>query len=224
VTTTTDDTEQPIRIVSIHRGVLTVENAGVRTTHYTIASGREPPKQIYVRHPKLAGYRVKDLPPGTTDQGTAYLVPLPLQAAKTSVLAIEEREPRRRTIELLDAGATQIGLYVEGSKLSPVVAEKLALAIELRKELAAENEARETTRERLGELASRAEEIRESIKSLDKVRGADDLRRKLVASLTQVTVDSDALARELGLKTEALAAARNKLATALHDITLDETP
>ncbi|HEY5948597.1 MAG TPA: OmpA family protein, partial [Kofleriaceae bacterium] len=135
VTTATDDSERPIKIVSIQRGVLTVENAGVRVTRYSIAAGQDPAKVIYLRHDKAYGFTAKDVPPGTQDRGDSYLIPLPLQSAKTSVLAIEERQPRRHTIQILDAAATEIGLYVEGSHLPPGVADKLAQAIALRKEM-----------------------------------------------------------------------------------------
>jgi outer membrane protein OmpA-like peptidoglycan-associated protein len=221
VTAETDENERPIRIVSIQRGVMTVENAGVRITKYSIATGRDPAKQIYIRHDKASGYTAKDLPPGTQDRGDSYLVPLPVQAQKTSVLTIEERQPRRSTLQLLDAGATEIGLYVEGSHLAPALVERMKAATALRKEMGALEESIEAHRSRLLDLADRAGELRENLKSLDKVRGADDVKRKLVASLSQLTTESDAIARKLGLDSEALATARSKLQDSLRELTLD---
>jgi len=222
VTVDRDDNEKPIRIVAIQRGVITVENAGIRVTSYSIAAGREPAKQMYIRHDKTYGYSAKDLPPGTQDRGDSYLVPLPLQPGKTSVLAIEERQPRRHTIQLLDAGATQIGLYVEGSRLPAQVVERLQAATALRKEMGAHEEAIEAVRTRLMELAMRADDLRENLKALDKVRGADDVRKKLLASLAQTTTDADAQAKKLGTESEALATARNKLQDSLRELTLEE--
>ena len=59
--------------------------------------------------------------------------------------------------------------------------------------------------------------VRENLRALEKVRGADDLRKKLLASLAQVTRDADALARALAADNEALAQARHKLADSLRD-------
>jgi len=219
-----EETEQPIRIVSIQRGVLTVENAGVRVTNYAIAAGHDPAKQIYIRHEKAYGYAAKDLPPGALDRGDSYLIPLPLQPEKTSVLTIEERQPRRHTLQILDAGAIEIGLYVKGSHLPAPVLEKLRVAVELRKEMGKIEEGLEGVRERVADLGARADEIRENLKSLQKVGGADALRKKLVASLTEVMTEADTLARKLGGDSEALAAARAKLQDALKDITLEEAP
>jgi outer membrane protein OmpA-like peptidoglycan-associated protein len=223
VTAERDETERPIRIVSIQRGVITVENAGVRVTRYSIATGADPAKQIYIRHDKALGYTAKDLPPGTIDRGDSYLVPLPLQPSKTSVLAIEERQPRRNTLQLLGAGATDIGLYVEGSHLPAPVLERLQAATALRKEMGALEESIEAHRTRLSDLAARSEELRESLRALEKVKGSDDVKKKLVANLAQTTTDADAVGRKLGLDSEALANARTRLADSLREISLGES-
>jgi hypothetical protein len=223
VTAERDETERPIRIVSIQRGVITVENAGVRVTRYSIATGADPAKQIYIRHDKALGYTAKDLPPGTIDRGDSYLVPLPLQPSKTSVLAIEERQPRRNTLQLLGAGATDLGLYVEGSHLPAAVLERIQAATALRKEMGALEESIEAHRTRLSDLAARSEELRESLRALEKVKGSDDVKKKLVANLAQTTADADAVGRKLGLDSEALANARTKLADSLREISLGES-
>ena len=70
-------------------------------------------------------------------------------------------------------------------------------------------------------LAARAEELRESLKALDKVRGADDLRKKLVADLAVATADADSLQRTLAAKSEAQATARGRLQDALRELVLD---
>lgn len=223
VTAEHDESERPIRIVSIQRGVITVENAGVRVTRYSIVTGADPAKQIYIRHDKAAGYTSKTLPPGTIDRGDSYLVPLPLQPSKTSVLAIEERQPRRSTLQLLGAGATDIGLYVEGSHLPAPVLERLRTATALRKEMGALEESIESHRTRLSDLAARSEEQRENLRALEKVKGADDVKKKLVASLAQTNAEADAIGRKLGLDSEALASVRNKLSDALKEISLGES-
>jgi len=216
-----DDGERPLRIVAIARGVLTVENVGMRTSTYTIAAGQDPAKQLFVRHDKAYGFAANDLPPGTLDRGDSYLVPLPVQPAKTSVLVIEERQTRRHTLRLLDAGATEIGLYIEGSKLPPEIVERLQAATALRKEMGAHEEAIEAVRTRLSDLALRAEDVRENLKALASVRGADDVRKRLLASLAVITTEADTHAKKLGLEAEALATARNKLQDSLRELSLD---
>mgnify|MGYP001550644991 CR=1 FL=1 len=69
-------------------------------------------------------------------------------------------------------------------------------------------------------VAARAEEVRENLRVLDKVHGASDLRKKLLASLGEVTSDADALARTLATDNEALASARRRLQDGLRDLEL----
>lgn len=220
VTLQNDTAEKPVRIVSIHHGTITVEDSASRTTTYTIQAGREPAKQIYLRHAKTNGFLAKDLPPGTQDQGDAWLIPVPLKPAVTSTLVVEERSPRQRTLHVLDAGATQLGLYVEGSHLPGPIAEKIAAAMALRKDMGAIEEKLATTRERIADVAARADEVRENLRAIEKVRGADDLRKKLLASLAQVTADADATARAMATDNEALAQTRHKLTDSLRDLDL----
>jgi outer membrane protein OmpA-like peptidoglycan-associated protein len=220
VTVETDAAEEPVRIVSIHKGVLTVEDQATRTTRYTIRAGRDAARQLYIRHDKTNGYLAHDLPPGSVDEGDHYLIPLPLRAATESTLAVEEREPRHRTIQLLDAGTTQLGLYVTGSHLPAPVADKLATAIALRKDMGGLEDRLAATREKITDVAQRAAEIRENLRALDRVHGADDVKKKLLASLAQVTTEADALARALATDNETLAEARRKLQDALRDVDL----
>ena len=220
VTTDSDAGEKPVRIVSIHKGVITVEDRASRTTTYAISAGREAAKQMYIRHAKTNGFLAKDLPPGTQDEGDAWLVPVPLRPATKSTLVIEEREPRHRSLRLLDAGATQLGLYVEGSHLPGPLAEKLAGALAARREMGTLEERLGATREKIADVAARADEVRENLRVLEKVRGADALRKQLLASLQETTADADALARSLATDNEALAQARHKLQDALKDVEL----
>ncbi len=212
--------ERPTKLVSIHRGVVTIETAGIRTTRYSIAAGRDAAHTMYIHHAKAAGYAIRELPPHTLDQGDAYLIALPLAASRNAILAIEERQPRRKTITLLGSDQRELAATIENAPASVVDALRGVLA--LRKELGVIDEDLGALRGRVADLAQRAGEIRESIRALEKVSGAGDLRKKLVASLAQTTGDSDRIARSLGEKTEAITAARNRLADAIRDLTLDE--
>lgn len=212
--------EQPVRLVAMHRGVMTVENAAIRTTSYVVAPGQDPARTIYVRHARATGYTVKELPPKTIEQADAYLIPLPIHAGRKSTLTVEERQPRRASIAILDAGRTELAVYLEGSTLPAELAERVKAAIALRKDMGTIEDELVALRARISEISSRAHELRGSIKALDRVRGADDLRKKLVASLTQTTSESDTIARTLGTRTEALAAVRSRLQVALSELTL----
>jgi hypothetical protein len=150
------------------------------------------------------------------------LIPIPLVAGKPSTFTVEEREPRRRSIQLLDAKSTQLAAYVDAGGLAPELGDKLRAAVALRKDMGAIEDELDGLRTRIADLAQRGTELRESLRALDKVRGADDLRKKLVAGLTQVTADGDTVSRALGAKLEALATMRGRLQDAIRELVLDE--
>jgi len=219
------DEERPLRVLAIKRGVMVVENSAIRTTRYTISVGRQPPRKIYLHHRKSYGYTAKDLPPGTVDQGDSYLVPLPIQAVKASELAIDEREPRRRSIDLAISVARpeELLAYVEHSPNLPAgMPDKLRSAIALRTEMTKIEDEVTTARSRFTDVVQRAQEIRDSIKALERVQNADDLRRKLVGNLRETTTESDALTKTIQARTAALATARTRLQDLLRDLVVEE--
>ena len=222
VTSGDTDDERPVRLIAMHRGVMTVENAAIKTTTYSVAPGHDPTRTIYIRHAKTSGYTLKELPPNTIDQADAYLLPLPIHAGRKSTLTLEERQPRRTSIAILDAGRTELGVYLEGSNLPAELGERVKTAIAQRKEMGAIEDELVALRSRISEISARAYELRGSLKTLERVRGAEDLRRKLVVSLTQTTAESDTIARTLGTRTEALAAVRSRLQISLAELTLAE--
>src|SRR5690606_28056778 len=98
------------------------------------------------------------------------------------------------------------------------VATKLAAALELRKQHAAiEHEVAEL-RDRLDDHANRAYELRENLRTLERVKTAADLEKKLLASLAETSQQSDQLSKQIAAKTELAAAARAKLAEAIREL------
>ena len=100
--------------------------------------------------------------------------------------------------------------------------DKLRAAITLRKEMTVLEDEVSTARSRFTDVVQRAQEIRDSLKALDKVANADDLRKKLVANLRETTTESDTLTKTVEAKTQALATARTRLQDLLRDLALEE--
>ncbi|MCX5746747.1 MAG: OmpA family protein [Proteobacteria bacterium] len=214
--------ERGVRIVSILKGVATVENAMTLTTTYAIATGRQPPHRIFVRHRKTAGYAAKDLPPGSIDQGDAYLLSVPVTGGKASELVVEERQPRTRSFRLADVHGPDLATYLAGSGLAAGVGDKITAVLALRKEATALADEVRAAQDKLTEIAQRAYEIRENIQALATVRDAAALRKQLVASLAQTVTESDALTKLVAARMEAAATANARLDAAIRDLLVEE--
>jgi outer membrane protein OmpA-like peptidoglycan-associated protein len=214
--------EEPGRLVSIARGVFTVENREVRTTRYEIAAGVEPAARMFVKHTRTPGYGVGELPPGTVEAEGAWLIPIPLTASRLSVLTVTERRPVRRSVRLLESEDPSLALILEGSELSDALRLRLTDAIALRRQAGRLEMELAALRRRLGDAAARGQELRDSLKAIERSAGAAALRKKILDRLGDVIAVQDETSRALAARTIELGDARAKLADALAELTLEE--
>lgn len=210
--------EEPVRLVTMARGVITVENRLVRTTRYHIHTGTNIPARMFVHHAPSADFEVFDLPPHSQDTGDGYLVPIPLAPARTSVLEIKERQPVRRSIHIADLDSdlkTDLEVYVSADEVPDALRQGIRAAIAQRKRLAAIDEEILALTDRLLDVGERAGEIRESLQALGPASRqsakARALRRKLLDSLSETTAESERIGRELAARRVAQAEARTRL-------------
>lgn len=199
VSVETEQDEQPGSVVTLVRGVLTVENADVTRTRYLIEAGARPPARIFLRHARRAGTEVGALPPGTESTPGALLLPVPLTPGRRSVVTVEERRPVRRTIELLADRGTDLGPYLRAPSLSPEHAEALGAIVERRLALGRVEEQIAALRERLADAGARSAELRETLSSLARTgAAAAPLRRQVLDRLRASTTSNEELAARLG--------------------------
>jgi phage-related protein len=100
--------------------------------------------------------------------------------------------------------------------------DKIRSAIAMRKDMTTLEDEVAAARSRFTDVIQRAQEIRDSLKALEKVANADDLKKKLVANLRETTTESDTLTKAIETKTQALAAARTRLQDVIRELSLEE--
>lgn len=220
VRVTRGDAGRPLRIVAVARGVLTVEDWAIRSTTYEVEAGADAPARLYVRHTRAPGYEPVALPPATESTGDGFLVPLALAPGRTTTFVLEERQPRRRQLTLVDASSRDLAAYVEiaGADLPPEVAAALRVVVDKRTDLARLDGEIASLEEELTILAERARELRANLAAIQKTKGAEALRRQLVDQLAANTARADAVARALAARHADLAAARHVLDDAIREL------
>jgi outer membrane protein OmpA-like peptidoglycan-associated protein len=223
VEVTTAGDEAPQRLVTVARGVATVENAAIRRTTYTIAAGASARGRIFLHHLPRAGFTVGELPPGSERGDDAVLIPLPLTAGKTSTVVVEERRPVVRRIELLDEGALPLAAYLEGAHLPPAVRAQADAVVAARAALGGVEAELAGLREQLADAGARVAELEDSLRATSKLPGAEAaaLRRRLLASLADATAGADRLALAIAARAARLAEARVILQTAITGLGLE---
>jgi outer membrane protein OmpA-like peptidoglycan-associated protein len=214
IATHTSASERPVRILTVVDGVATVEDQQVHVTSYEIRTGARVPARIFLRHPRRPGTIAAGLPPRSELGSEAYLMPIPISPSRTSSLRIEERAPLRRSIRLADDDSTRLELYL-GPGVAPSDEKPLRAVIALRRQQSELEDRVRRLRERLGDLGQRAGELRRTLRTIERSRTAEALRRTLLARLKAVSAETEAAAQELASKASAESEARERFAEGL---------
>jgi outer membrane protein OmpA-like peptidoglycan-associated protein len=216
-----EDTDEPARIVAIARGVATVEDHLVRTTRYELQTGASVPGRMFVRHYASEGFETLDLPPQTVKTPSGYLVPLPVAPTRTSVLEIKERKRVERRLEILDAQEARLTAYMVSGNLPEPLREAMREVVTLRQQLADHERQTGEISDQLLEISGRAGEVRASLQAIGRDPKAADLRRRLLASLTELTQESEKLGRALSERGAAEIELRTRLQDAVQRLSFE---
>jgi outer membrane protein OmpA-like peptidoglycan-associated protein len=213
--------QSPARLVSVARGVMTVEDDFKATTRYRVTVGAQAPARLFLRHARKAGYEAAPLPPDTSTSSEAYLIPIPITPRKSSVLAVEERQVRRAELPILATEGPRLAAYLKGSALPPDVGKRLREIVTLRSEAGRLEREMEALRAQLGDLGQRSYELRESLRSIEKTPRAAALQQKLLDRLAEAAKQSDEASQKLAADNMALSEARAQLAESLRDLRVE---
>lgn len=221
-----DEAARPSRLLTIARGVATVEDAQVVRTTYTIDAGARAPATLVIQHAPRPGLTLRDPPPGSALGADGALLPVPLTPGQVSTLVVEEQRQVRRRLVLLDDDGAALGAYVRGDALSPPMAAAVDAIVAARKALADADAALAAARAQLDELSARSGELERSLRSVAKLPGAEAkaLRRSLIAALVTATRDAATTASATTAADARRVAARITLQAAIERLTLEEPP
>lgn len=217
-----EETRKPLRLASVARGIMTVENSRILTTRYTINPGMQSPAKVVVRHPRGAGFSAEGLPPGTETTDDAYLIPLPIAPKKLSVLTIEERRPEREDLSIVSTDAGKLAEYLTGAGLSADQEKRVRDMVEQRSLVGRLVVEIEGLQAQLGDIAQRSQELRESLRAIERTPRASAVQQKLLDRLAEATKQSEDLSTKLATKSADLAEARASLTEALRELRIQE--
>jgi outer membrane protein OmpA-like peptidoglycan-associated protein len=223
VRSSSGDHQMPLRIVSMARGVLTVEDIDSVTTTYEASVGEQPPARLVIHHVRRAGYEAKDLPPGTETTPESYTLPLPVRAGQKSVVTVEEKRTTRRDLNVADTASATLGLYVQGSSLPPDLDKRVREVVALRAEIDQREQEIGSLRESLTDSAARAGELRASLRAVEHTPRAASFQKGLMDRLAEATKAIEDQSAKLAEKTSAQSLARSKLSEAIRDLRMTET-
>lgn len=218
------DTERrPNRLVSIARGVMTVEDWDVQRTRYEIRVGRHAPGVLVLQHQGRYGYDFVELPPGTEQSGSSTLIPLPIEAGRDSELIVEERRAAQRRVRIVEDSGTALEAYGLPEDMDRELARRIAEALAQRTALAQLDEQVREVREQSNVASQRLAELQGSLRSIERSgAGAADLRRQLQGRLREATEQSEGFSARLAELTANRAEARVRLSEMVSELQMEE--
>ncbi len=190
--------QQQGALVRIQRGVVTVQRFSQRKTRYRVRNGDDEKSKLYVRHARWGEAELVKPPEGTELAPERALVPIEVPAKDARELEVIEQTPVQTDFSFMDQPAADaIAVFLTGPALEAALSDKLKQALALRDELVKLDGQIVALEREQNELANGAEETRQNLKAIEKVKTAGDLRARLVARLKQWDVRLAELTKQL---------------------------
>jgi hypothetical protein len=195
-----EDKQEGARLYRIEAGALIIARDQVTLTHYRVRNGADHEAKLLIKHPRSAGSRLTNPPPGSEDNvgaGSA-LVPTRVGARLTTTLTIDERQQVTWATDWLAPLADQaVRAYLGDRRADGGVAAQLRAAWQTRSVLVDGVAEREKLAAEDAGLRAATDETRANLKALEKNSAAGDLRAALTARLAGDAARLDKIAKRL---------------------------
>ncbi len=212
------------RLVSMHRGALTIERYSVRRATFHVRNGATEALRVMVRE-ALHGATLHEPPTGTETSNGAALAPCQVAAGGEADVLVTSRTPFTLNTDLADesGGAAVEGYLREGAPAADV-ATSLRAAMELHRSFERLTAERADVERRRDDLQRGAEETRSNLAALEGNARASDLRAQLTARLGRTATEIDQLTRRVVELDVQLGEVRVRLSEAVRTIEIDVRP
>jgi hypothetical protein len=217
--TSESTSQQPIVKATIAGGVMHLTRLNRMTTTDHIASSAPPPRLIVEKMALGGNWRLATPPADQVERtpGGAYRIPATLDAKGNGILTIVEEQPVEESIQLLDLGDDQLGVYVAARELDPKLHQALADLAQRRQTVARQQGELDRLNETRTHLTDDEERLRDNYTALkDDPAMRKSTLDKLKASETAIDDNSAAIAKA----TTTLATAQADLAAYVNGLKL----
>ncbi len=185
---------QELATVSLKKGTLLVSRRLVEERTYLVRNRGQKPKTVLIEHPYRADWKLaepKDATERTRDQ---YRFSVAVDAGKTATLRVKETLPIQESILLMDSGLDRIAYFQQAKEVSVKVKEALQRVVHLRGKLDEARAQRTKLEQRIGEITTEQNRIRENMQRLQQ---SSDLYTRYVKKLDQQETELEKLRKEI---------------------------
>ena len=178
-----DSSNDFIREVHVHRGVLITKSAEDETQTYTIRNIDRKPKTLILEHSIRPQFKLLNQKPVETTAG-AYRFEVKLPAGGTETFPLKEEHVYEQSTMVSSLNPDVLLTYVQNKALSATAREALQKILDQKNQIADVNRQIERADGELSDAGHDEERVRQNIMSLNRVAGQQDAVQKYAAQLS----------------------------------------
>jgi hypothetical protein len=167
VDATNNRSESQIQTGKIVKGVLFVTRKDLRSQDYIAQNKSDHEKALIIEHPRTAGWDLVDTDKPIEQTDSVYRFKSNVAAGEKSKLTVTEQIIQDEQIAILPTDPGQLDLYRKAGEIPKNVQEALAKAIDLRQTLADTERQIEEAKEKLNDITTEQNRIRENMKTVN---------------------------------------------------------
>jgi hypothetical protein len=218
-----DDHDEISKLVTLERGVLTVEVQHVRKTHLSITSRLHETTTLYIRHHVEDGWVLRDHPQSHSKSGDTQLFAVEIPAGETRDVLISEATPLQRTLQLASPSALgMLEVFVTSAEPSDELRAELTELLATHRAMGDAVERIETLRDQLAEYRQRSDELHGQLLTLKAVKTGGDLMKVLKQKMAEMSEREQRATLEIVESQEKLLIAKTEFANILAELRLPD--
>ncbi|HTQ43226.1 MAG TPA: DUF4139 domain-containing protein [Polyangiaceae bacterium] len=210
------------RIISVNRGVFSTQVQHIKRTTLVVHN-RLPNKVVmYVRHTVTPGYHASKAPTDPEHVSGADLYRVEVDGFGKQEVILEESTPVYRTADLRTPdGMGLVRAYLTSAVINGPLKGQIEELVRVQKDIADDEQRRDTLREQMGEYRQRMDELHAQIFTLRAVRTAGPLMVNLEKKLQEVSDKLSKSTIDVVALEEKLMLARIKFQDGVADLSLE---
>jgi len=190
--------QEGARLFQVEGGQLTIERQVGPRTHYKIKSGGAEPAKLWLKHARQSGSKLVSPPKDTEDNVGSALVPTHVQPRATVEIVIDERQGQRQGEDWLsNLAELAVKQFLGAGHGDSATVSALRAAFGLRNDWKKLTDEGNRLRLEQQGIERATDETRDNLRSIEKNKAADDLRKTLTGRLAKASARLDVVLKRL---------------------------
>jgi hypothetical protein len=190
----TEGGSQELVTVAVKKGTLWVTRRLIEDRTFQIKNRDQKPRAVLVEHPYRTDWKLLEPKEPTERTRDLYRFLVSIDAGQTALLRVKESLPVQESVQLMETGLNQIGLYLQAKEVSQNVKDALQKAVGLRNKLDDTKSKRLRQEQRVAEITAEHSRIRDNMQRLQQ---NSELYNRYVKKLDQQETEVEGIRKTI---------------------------